>query len=231
MEELHYCTTDFAVNEFASRRVLDEIKMVITAFDCVLPDNSAIYCSSDVTTGKRYYEMLLRYEVGSRKELDEKLSADKSREIVEAIVRENIERGCKFTENIRQRGHVNLINPGPFTAPNFEQQHYHCLWEWVIVKKVNEAHFNDGWEYSNGCTLEYAIATLKGIARLDHVGKFIDLPQAIHKIERAISELAKHGIQPGMLQSNLAKLKALPAADETQSQPTMEAESKSLASC
>lgn len=231
MEDIHYCTPDFAVTEFANRRVLDEIKMVVTAFDCVLPDNSAIYCSSDVTTGKRYYEMLLRYEVGSQEELEAKLGPARSSEIVKAIIRDNVERGRKFTENIRQRGHVNLINPGPFTAPNFEQQHYHYLWEWVIVKKVNEARFNDDWEYSNGCTLEYAIATRKGIARLDHAGNFIDLPQAIHKIEGAISELAKNGIQARMLQANLAKLKALPSEDEAQLQRAREADTKSVARC
>lgn len=231
MENLHFCTPDFAVTEFANRRVLDEIKMVITAFDCVLPDNSAIYCSSDVTTGKHFYEMLLKYEVGSREELEKKLGGGKSREIIDAIIRHNIERGREFTENVRQRGHINLINPGPFTAPNFEQQHYHYLWEWVIVKKVYEAQFNEGWEYSNGCTLEYAIATRKGIPRLDHVGNFIDLPRAVRKIERAIDELSGYGIKPGMLADNLAKLKSLPVDHEAQLKRAVETNSKSQASC
>jgi hypothetical protein len=163
--------------------------------------------------------------------LEKKLGPPNSREVVEEIIRHNIERGREFTENIRQRGHVNLINPGPFTAPGFEQQHYHYLWEWVIVKKVYEAQFNEGWEYSNGCTLEYAIATRKGIPRLDHVGNCIDFPQAVQKIERAIDELTKYGIKAGMLADNLAKLKALPVDHEAQLRRTVDTNSKSLASC
>ena len=228
MDQLHYCIPDFEVAEFAHRKVMDEIKMVMTAFDCVLPDNSAIYCSSDVTTGLRFYERLVVHQVRSRDELENKIGVAKAKEEVAGIIRENIERGREFTENIRQRGHINLINPGPFTAPDFEQQHYHYLWEWVIVKKVYEIQFNEGWEYSNGCTLEYAIATKKRIPRLDHVGNFIDLDEAISKIERALAELSKHAIQASMLEKNLAALRVLLL--EIEEEETLGNAAKSLAS-
>jgi hypothetical protein len=222
MESLYYGTPDFEVSEFRHRKVTDEIMMLMSAFDCVVPDNSAIYCSSDVTTGQQFYSILKKHSVPSGEELKVKLGAAKHKEIMDDLVRRNIERGIAFTENIRQRGHTNLINPGPLVAPNFEQQHYHYLWEWVIIKKAYETQFNEDWEYSNGCTLEYAISTRKGIPRLDHLGNVLDLFQAIQKIERAVAELEKSGIRAEMLARNLALLKELSSHGDqrsAQSQP------------
>lgn len=209
MESFYYGTPHFEVSEFRQRKVMDEIKMLMTAFDCVIPDNSAIYCSGDVTTGKQYYEILKKHRVPSGEALKMKLGAATYKEIFDDLILRNIDRGIAFTENIRQRGHTNLINPGRLIAPDFEQQHYHYLWEWVIIKKVCENQFNEDWEYSNGCTLEYAISTRKGIPRRDHLGNAIELPQAIQKVERALAELLEAGIRADMLAHNLARLKEL----------------------
>ena len=66
MAELYYATEEFASPEFTSRKVIDEIKMSMSAFDCMLPDDAGIYCSSDITTGKRfYYEVLKTHGVRS----------------------------------------------------------------------------------------------------------------------------------------------------------------------
>lgn len=209
MESFYYGTSDFEVSEFPHRKVMDEIKMLMTAFDCVLPDNSAIYCSGDVTTGKQYYEILKKHGVPSGEALKAKVGAAASKEIIDELVRRNIQRGIAFTENVRRRGHPNVINPGPLVAPDFEQQHYHYLWEWVIIKKVCENQFNEDWEYSNGCTLEYAISTRKGIPCLDYSGNVLTLPDAIQKVARAVAELRESKIQAEMLELNLTRLKEL----------------------
>ncbi|HEX8128106.1 MAG TPA: hypothetical protein VF527_03325 [Pyrinomonadaceae bacterium] len=215
MESLYYGTPDFAVVEFQQRKVLDEIKMLMTAFDCVLPDNSAIYCSGDVTTGKQFYKLLREHEVSSGEELKAKLGAAACKELMNELVRRNIARGIAFTENVRQRGHANLINPGPLIAPNFEQQHYLYLWEWIIIRKAYEAQFNEDWEYSSGCTLEYAIATRKGISRRDHLGNILELPQAVGRVERAVAELKRSGMRVETLELNLSRLKELSAMGES----------------
>lgn len=209
MESLYYGTPEFEVAEFRHRKVTDEIEMLMSAFDCVLPDNSAIYCSSDVTTGQGFYNILKQHGVSAGKDLKVKVGAEAYKEIIDNLVQRNIQRGIDFTENIRQRGYTNLINPGPLFAPDFEQQHYHYLWEWVIIKKVYETQFNEGWEYSNGCTLEYAIATRKGIPRLDHLGNTLELFPALQRVERAVKELEESGIRAEMLARNLSLLKEL----------------------
>src|SRR2546430_1755029 len=190
MAELYYGTDDFASPEFQNRKVIDEIKMSMSAFDCMLPDDAGIYCSSDITTGKRfYYEVLKSRGVQSEDELREKLGAEEFKRLQTDLIQANVARGVEFAEKLRERGLINEVTPGPYFAKGFDQQHYLYLWEWFIIKKIYEVRFNFDWEYSNGCTLEYAIAAKKGIPRLDHEGSVLDIASAIQKVESAVTRL------------------------------------------
>jgi hypothetical protein len=209
MAQLYYGTDEFEAPEFHNRKVIDEIKMAMSAFDCVLPDDAGIYCSSDITTGKRfYYEVLKKYEVGSEADLKEKLGEEEFKRVQTELIQANVARGVEFAEKLRERGLVNIVTPGPFFARGFDQQHYLYLWEWFIIKKVYEVRFNYDWEFSNGCTLEYAIAARKGIPRLDHEGSPLDLKRAIEKVEAAVNELRTEGFVIKKLEHNLGLLKA-----------------------
>jgi len=210
MTELYYGTDQFDVPEFERRKVIDEINMVMSAFDCMLPDDAGIYCSSDITTGKRfYYEVLKPHEVRSEEELREKLGPEGFKELQSSLIQANVCRGVEFTEKLRERGLVNVVSPGPFFARGFDQQHYLYLWELFIIKKVYEARFNNDWEYSNGCTLEYVIAVKKGIPRLDHEGNNLSVNQAIERVSTAVTELKGHGFLVEKLERNLQLLRGL----------------------
>jgi len=210
MAELYFGTTDaFKIREFPSRRVIDEIEMVMSAFDCVLPDDAGIYCSSEITSGKRnYFEFLLPREAKSDEELKQKLGEQEYKRLRhELIIQPNVSRGVEFTEKLRERGLVNLVNPGPFFARGFDQPHYLYLWEWVIIKKAYRTYFNEDWQYSNGCTFEYAVATRKGIPRFDNLGNDLTLPKAIRMVEAAVDELKGKGFIVEKLEQNLNRLK------------------------
>lgn len=210
MAELYYATEEFASPEFTSRKVIDEIKMSMSAFDCMLPDDAGIYCSSDITTGKRfYYEVLKTHGVRSEDELKEKLGPDDFKRVQTDLIQFNVARGVEFAEKLRERGLINVVTPGPYFAKGFDQQHYLYLWEWFIIKKTYEARFNFDWEYSNGCTLEYAIAARKGIPRLDHEGNRIELDSAIERVEAAVNDLGTKGFVISKLEHNLGLMKAI----------------------
>lgn len=212
MPELYYGTDEFVVPEFQNRKVIDEIKMSMSAFDCMLPDDAGIYCSSDITTGKRfYYEVLKRYEVRSEDELRETLGAEEFKSVQTDLIQFNVARGVEFAEKLRERGLINVVTPGPYFARGFDQQHYLYLWEWFIIKKIYEVRFNDDWQYSNGCTLEYAIAARKGVPRFDHEGNRLELECAIERVEAAIEELTKNGFLIGKLEHNLKLMKVIPS--------------------
>lgn len=210
MDELYYGTNQFAVPEFQNRKVIDEINMSMSAFDCMLPDDAGIYCSSDITTGKKfYYEILKKYEVRSEEELKEKVGAEEFKRVQTNLIQSNVARGSEFAEKLRERGLINVVTPGPYFAKGFDQQHYLYLWEVFIIRKIYEVRFNYDWEYSNGCTLEYAIAARKGIPRLDHEGMHLDLDDASERIETAVSDLAREGFVIEKLKQNLGLIKAI----------------------
>jgi len=210
MAGLYYGTDQFELPEFHNRKVIDEIKMSMSAFDCVLPDDAGIYCSSDITSGKRFYcEVLKKYGVLSEDDLRGKLGEEEFKRVQTELIQVNVARGVEFAEKLRERGLINVVTPGPYFARGFDQQHYLYLWEWFIIKKVYEVRFNYDWEYSNGCTLEYAIAARKGIPRLDHEGSSVDLEGAIQRVEAAVNELQKEGFVVKKLESNLVLLKAI----------------------
>ncbi|HEV7681365.1 MAG TPA: hypothetical protein VGO68_04540 [Pyrinomonadaceae bacterium] len=210
MDELYYGTNQFAVPEFQNRKVIDEINMSMSAFDCMLPDDAGIYCSSDITTGKKfYYEVLKKYEVKSEDELKEKLGADEFKRVQTDLIQSNVARGSQFAEKLRERGLINVVTPGPYFAKGFDQQHYLYLWEVFIIRKIYEVRFNYDWEYSNGCTLEYAIAAKKGVPRLDHQGGALELDNAIERMESAVGELRAADFVVTKLEDNLERLKRI----------------------
>jgi hypothetical protein len=210
MPELYFGTDQFEVPEFANRKVIDEINMSMSAFDCMLPDDAGIYCSSDITTGKKfYYEVLKKFGVKSEQELKEKLGVEEFKQVQTELIQFNVARGSRFAEKLRERGLINVVTPGPYFARGFDQQHYLYLWELFIIKKIYEVRFNYDWEYSNGCTLEYAIAARKGIPRLDHEGSPLDLESAIDRVGVALAELGKESFVIKKLENNLGLLKAM----------------------
>jgi hypothetical protein len=184
--------------------------MAMTAFDCVIPDDSGIYCSTNLTTGRKlYFEIFKQYDVRSDEELATKVGTDRYIKIKAELMQGNIQRGLAFADTLRLRGFINIITPAPFAALDFTQQHYFYLWEWIIIKKAYEARFNEGWEFSNGCTMEYAAAARKRIPRFDHIGRPLESSEAIKKIEAAIHELTGHKISADRLQCHLAYLKEI----------------------
>lgn len=210
MAELYYGTDEFTFPEFENRKVIDEIKMSMSAFDCMLPDDAGIYCSSDITTGKRFYfDVLKPYGARSEAELKEKLGADEFKHVQTDLIQFNVTRGVEFAEKLRERGLINVVTPGPYFAKGFDQQHYLYLWEWFIIKKIYEVRFNFDWEYSNGCTLEYAIAARKGIPRLDHEGNRLELETAIERVAEAVAQLKADGFMISKLENNLGLMKSI----------------------
>src|SRR5258706_12863010 len=130
MAELYYGTDEFAVPEFQNRRGIDESRMSMSAFDCMLPDNAGIYCSSDITTGKRfYYEVLKRYEVRSEDELREKLGVEEFKKVQTDLIQANVLRGVLFAEKLRESGKINVVTLGPVFATGFDHQHYLIMCE------------------------------------------------------------------------------------------------------
>ncbi|MGH9428397.1 MAG: hypothetical protein ACRD2L_19090, partial [Terriglobia bacterium] len=54
-------------------------------------------------------------------------------------------------------------------------------------------YFNSGWEFSNGCTLEYLVGLKAGLPLLDHENKPLDPGTAKRMIWIAIESVERDG--------------------------------------
>src|SRR5258708_5489358 len=55
MQELYFTSANFDRPVIAGRRVVDELAMALSVFDCIMPNDAGIYCSTPLTTCKSYY--------------------------------------------------------------------------------------------------------------------------------------------------------------------------------
>ena len=101
-----------------------------------------------------------------------------------------------------------VITPAPFTAPGWSQPEYLGFWETLIRTRIKSVWFNREWQFSNGCTFEFAVAHDAELSTFDHNGEPLDRTAGIAAIASAIKRLEAEGFDTAKLQENLERLRA-----------------------
>jgi hypothetical protein len=188
----------------------DEIKSSISAIGSVIDSTilsklgiHPVYASSPITTG---YALWLELEKKGAKSFEElKLSEP---DIRKRLMKQNIEDGIAFGDEVRTQGYPIVIVPGIFFAKNWTQEHYMGLWEPVITQYAEIIVYNDNFHYSDGCVEEFLIGLThdkklcgrKGLAVLNPKDEII-------KIENAMNHMEKiSGITPTKMFNNYKKI-------------------------
>lgn len=187
-----------------------EETIIFSAIDCVLNGEKAIYASSELTTGRRAYGLLDEHGVRSTHELRDKLGEDPHRSLV---LGPNCEAAADFARRLRERfgGTEPVITPAPFEAPGWSQAEYLHFWETLIRTRAKAVYFNEAWQYSNGCTFEFAVAQEAGVPSFDAQGEPLELERGIEMVAAAVRELESRGVAPGRLAAHLSRLEELRA--------------------
>jgi hypothetical protein len=191
-----------------TRLYQEEVEIVFSGIDCVLNNERAIYCSSELTTGARLYDALREYKLKTAAELRKKRGdAWYSANIFDA----NVKLGKEFAQCVRSllSDNTMVITPAPFLAPTWTQPEYLFFWETLLRTRIKSAWFHRNWQFSNGCTFEFAVARDAGIPTLDHNGKTLDLDQAMQLIGFAIRRLDADGFDTSRLGENLERLQKI----------------------
>lgn len=193
-----------------SRLYIHEVAMAFSAMDCVLCGETAIYASTELTTGVRLYDALRKTGTKNAAQLREKMG----REWYTVNVWDaNITSAMAFAGDVRRArdSRTLVITPGPFTAPDWTQPEYLAFWETLLrdPHRVGGVWFNRNWQFSNGCTFEFAVAQDAGLSTIDHEGQRLDLERAIDLISDAIRILNADGFDTSSLQDNLERLAAI----------------------
>jgi len=176
---------------------------MLSAMDCILHKHGVIYCSSEMTTGLRLFQVLRNHGLSSVGDLKRQFGDELYRE---KIFDTNCRFAVHFAEEVRHRfeDRTLVITPAPFTAPSWNQDEYLAFWEALIRTRVNAVWFNHNWQYSNGCTFEFAVAVDAGIPLYDHRGATLCADEAVKLIHSAIKEIDQWGFETKRLIKNLA---------------------------
>lgn len=186
-----------------------EAEMVLTAIDCVLNGEKALYGSSPLTTGRHLLALLARHGVRTAAELKARLGeAEHMRQVfapAAAVAND-------FARTLRARsGGALVLTPAPFLAPDWSQPEYLALWETLIRTRFAEVYFNHGWQYSNGCTFEFAVAADARLPTYDAEGRPFDLEAGLALVGAAIAEVEAAGFDGKGLRTNRERLEAVRA--------------------
>ncbi len=189
----------------------EEVDIILSALDCVLNGEKAVYASSDLTTGRRFYRLLGGSGARDAAELKDKLGEQEYRN---RLFGPNSEAANAFARSLRERldGKALVIAPAPLIAPGWTQPEYLAFFETLIRTRVSAVYLNDGWEYSSGCTLEFAVARVAGVPTFDAAGAPLDTAKGLELIRRAVRELEEASIEPIGLRVHLAVLERASAA-------------------
>jgi hypothetical protein len=156
-----------------------------SAVDCLLNDTQAIYCSSELTSGRNLFKAMHANGVTSRKELETKLGDNWVKKHVFDV---NNKSANDFAKRIRdcQTDKTPVITPAPLSVPGWGQPEYLAFWEELLRTRVKAVCFNTNWEYSNGCTFEFAVASGASVETLDSEEKPLSAAASIALVKRAI---------------------------------------------
>ncbi len=186
----------------------EEAEMLLSLLSCIVLDREAVYASSEFTTGKRFYDLCREYRVGTSEDLKRRLG----NQYLDKLLTPNKDEGIRFARTLRESGKVIVLTPNPFHADplnlkrNWSQNEYLDFWNLVISRKCNSVYFNEGWQFSNGCTFEYLAGLKAGVQLFDHRGEPLQLPAAVEMIATAIEALEREGFSVPKLRDVLEKL-------------------------
>jgi len=189
----------------------EEAEMLLSLLDCVVLDREAVYASSEFTTGRRFYNLCRQYNVRTAEDLKHRLGG----EYAHRLLATNKDEGILFARKLRELGHGIVLTPNPFHADplnlkrNWSQSEYLDFWKLVISRKCHAVFFNEGWQFSNGCTFEYYAGLKAGVQLFDNCGRPLELTAAIEMIATAIEGLEADGFKVPKLREVHAELSSL----------------------
>ncbi|MBV9771176.1 MAG: hypothetical protein JOZ32_16510 [Bryobacterales bacterium] len=188
-----------------TRHYREEVDMVFSALDCALHGGHVIYASSELTSGSRLFEALGKNDVKTSTDLKKKLGEPWYRA---NIFDANVKSALDFAEAIRATLHDNtiVITPAPFSAAGWTQAEYLAFWESLLRSRVKSVWFNISWQFSTGCTFEFAVAQDQGLPTFDHSGAALSRKAGIELIRSAILQMDSQGFDSSPLRDNLERL-------------------------
>lgn len=123
----------------------------------------------------------------------------------ESTIEYNKRRAHLAADRLRHTLKGMVIDPSRLLdIPAWRQSDYHAFWVKVIEEFAERVYFLDGWQYSVGCTIEFATTQALGLPALTERLAPIGIPDGEALISAAIDEYEDKGRDPGLLRRSLS---------------------------
>ncbi|SKA70885.1 hypothetical protein [Desulfobaculum bizertense] len=176
-----------------SKKNRNKFSPLLSILASVIP-HKAIYISTPITSGKRLIKYLQHFEKDG-------ISNDNYLHFLKhEVIEPNCRAGREFAQKVRSKTSLPAIEPTCFFQKEWTQKDYLLFWELVIQHYAQEVWFNEGWQFSNGCTYEFYIALREQLPAKDHSGKIISRKKASMLLSESIEELKRHNRDPTPIQ-------------------------------
>ncbi|HXX21705.1 MAG TPA: hypothetical protein VEO19_00990 [Terriglobia bacterium] len=181
-----------------------EIDAFIGLLRGVFPGREALYVSAPITSGRRLINWISR-NTNATDALDQ-YQHEHSREVVAP----NRDAASGLVMRARATHSGPVVDPTVVSdIEGWTQGDYRTAWSRVIQEFVRTVVFADGWEFSNGCSYEFLIATKGGIQTLDELWQPITVEAGISLLRGAVSEISSRGLPAEFLRGILEDLESL----------------------
>lgn len=156
-------------------------------------DRNAVYVSTPITTGPLFVDWFPH-------QADQGTPAY-ARRLREQIIEPNLRRALPVVRAARERyARHPVIDPTALEdVPGWAQNDYHVFWTRLIDRCAGKVVFAPGWEFSNGCALEFAAACNAGADLYDSEFQPITREHGTALLTGAAVELACLGVDDTVL--------------------------------
>lgn len=181
---------------------------MLDVYKTILNSDEALYCSSPVTSGRRYIEWLKR--IGKEvADIDGLTESDRKSHFTK-VVEPNCVHARRIVQRLRKQTGRVVIDPTAMPSlPNWTQQDWRFYWRQVLERYATTALFVDDWQYSNGCVYEFWVAQTKGIRTIDEEMRPLDLLKGKELITDAVVELKRYDASTPFIEQVLRDLESL----------------------
>lgn len=153
------------------------------------------YLSVPITTGRAYLQWRSRRQDGDLGD-ETDLRAD--------VVAANLRRANHAVSRLRATMQANVIDPSRLPdIPGWAQADYHAFWSQVVGLYPQQMIFLDQWQYSVGCTREFADAIRIGLPTFTEHLSVLDADTGVRLVRSALHEYDEARVDSASLRTSL----------------------------
>ena len=140
------------------------------------------YVSVPITTGRGYLDWCIRHSDGSR-------PSTKAWAVRQEVSQANRRHAREVIVRLRMQLSGMIIDPSRLVdIDDWKQSDYHTFWLKVIGRYVDKLIFVDGWQYSVGCTTEFAEGARLGLPLFTEHCRQLDVSSGLSLVRAALEE-------------------------------------------